>query len=1398
MSLSYKRLVTLLKKEKIETWFDLGLFLDRLKERKSSAGITGDYFNFKENLVNGSVGFISFYFGVDGITVETSKYIAALKRIIPGVDIHLIAGKIKPEAKSIISDNVKEYELSDIKSFDQWELFEYFFKIKLERGSKEYNVLIQKLWSEVLVLTEKLSKYIQSNDIKLIWLLNINSNPGNISLALATVLVSEYMGIPIINNCHDYYFEDGNKPVDIKTKKKKHGVRDFFFTNSDVGEVFSPIELLFPWASRSWITVNINRNQEKYIIHTKGHNPANVSLLGTSVNSDRFQPLSKRESINTLKQVGEIFQNRVISLTSVLNSKTSFANEPFLAGFSSNKKFNIVKNNIVFLQPTRIIKRKRIEVNFKLIKKLFHNKYLQEKFINNSELKLTIIISGPIADGHIDYYYLVLESFRELLTELPDDFRNKVFLGFLFSAFDKEEHQRKFNKIITIPDLYAASSLILLPSETEGRGLPIVESAAAGKPIFIRRYEPEDVYAEVKGEHLDESLRLNLIEFKDRIPDKLVQSIITRIFYPQDSLSEVSHNKRVIQKRFNIDQLQINLDKILYQTYLQLKSINIENDKVKGYIKEYSDLQCDKKEELQYLIDTSKREYLPGFRRLKFMILLKSLIDPSFFRVEEQFIKGSVNNYAEKILAANNSGPEIKKEKKHDFFNTVDDLFCFHNGELKIRHDHSFAYRHRSNKNYLYQDYTFQELTGLVNLIFDNIIDPIKNEPQILSSDFFFTDWNLALIQLTGSHFLGIDNREILFNRLKQPVPRIYYPGKYIKFEMELFVLQPIRAIINLGIEEELTENMLKENINSIPKVYLFINKYHLSNPSYFNNIKYYLESTHDRELNLLYKYGVIQLVRTNQLCVGIHLYQLGEAELKILRDVKSQSGFLISNGQSAAMMTDILDIDRFHIGRVKRELISKIMGIPLGYGFIQFVPAAVRTTIAYPTPIQTSKDFDRSIKSRRFKKIAEKIGEDKLFKLISEDAKTKGTPIKVLLRNIESTLSVKKKKSVVSTNYVSGVYQDGMPWSGVLTEINTNSSEVNWNFAAHISINDPKPVTEQVIDFQNKTGNKVNIAWNGGYILNPELVGKLGLSQTYIGSPLGLIIINKKIVCPPLFNKPAFIVYDDGQIDIQNVNSTNGLTISKGNDFLEFSKEFHNKHSNIIPCYYDLNNDFDKIRGNGNVIVRLAGADVKEIIFSKKNEDIKFIPVGLTLSIPPNLYNENIFKKNRSVKINPISNELINYDKIKFAVEAGPMIVYNGKDCINMKDEGWKSMNSIHTQAARLDFTDMRGPKIAIGLKEDGKLLALAINGRIRESVGATHKDMSDILISYGVNKAMGFDPGGSTTLVVGEEQLNISPYNKKYEEDIYSLPPEARFVASSMIGWAHPIKVSENTNPV
>jgi len=1380
--------MTSLHREQINTWFDLGLFLDRLKDKPSRAGFSGSYDDFKQEVNKGGIGFVTFYYAIDGITIELEKYTSALKKILPEVPVYFIGGEVRSEAWNSNEPNIDTCIFAEIQSFDHWELYQDFFKTKLKRGSKEYNALIIKFWEEVLLLTEKVGKCIEQNNIQLLFVVNVCSNPGNVALALATVLATQYMGVPVINNSHDYYWEGGNSPADIKYKKLKPGPRDFFFTNAHVGEFFSTMEVLFPWESRSWITVNINKIQYNHVIEENGHNPANVAELGTALDFSRFDSVSKRESIVALSQVGEILNDSIQAIGDLLKNATKSEIGPFLCGKSDIREFDFANNNIVLFQPTRIIKRKCIELNFKLVHKLFKQKNFLKKFEENPQLNLSIIVSGPIPTGQKPYFLFLLQRFSELLNKLPKDYPKRVFLGFLFSEFDKREFKRRHKHPIKIPDLYNAASLILLPSETEGRGLSIIEAAAAGKPIFCRRYEPQEVYSEVIGEHLEESQRLRVLEFSgEKIPKKLVKKIIDKIFYPQDSLEDVIHNERVVKKRFKLTNLQKNINHILYRLYLQLVSIPDQNKNIANYFEVYRKCFHLKNQDLPAVINQKSRHYLPGYGRLGFMIFLKSLIDPSFFRVEEQQIKGLVMLYTQRMYRANPDCKKVPLENYHQLFNTIDDIFNYHEGEISIRHDHSLAYRHRNKKRYLYRYYTYHELTGLVNLIFQDIIHPPERPVKELSTHVFFNDWNLALVQLTNSHYLGIDDRKMLFQKLKQKIPRGYFPGRYVKYEMEFFVLQPIRSILNLDIEEALTDEMLQKNRELLPEVYIFIHENHLLKRYSTAYVSHYLKYTKDHELKLLFKRGVVKIVKTKQLCIGFHLLQMGAQALKVLRGIKEQNGFLITNGQNSAMMTDILDMDHFHIGQVKGILTSRIMGIPLGSGFVQFVPAGVRTTLAYPTPIQTAKDFDRVIKSKKFKKLEAKLGEEKILDLLRKDAEENGTPIKSFLDNLERSLKQKNGRSGIDHAYVGGVYTDGLPWSGVMAKINTQTSPKKWRFAAHTANHTPRSVPELVKEYQKKNGKNPRVAWNGGYILNPELVGKLGLPETYIGSPLGLLIVNKKVVSPPLFNKPAFIIYNNGKTDIQRVNCQQGLVISYGKHRLEFDKKNYNAYHPNSPCYYDLLYQPGTLPGDDSVVMRLAGNVIKEIIPVRKNNEIPIIPVGLTLSIPQEQFNPQLFQEELEVEIELLSdqsNDII-WNEIAHAVEAGPSLVSNGKISIDMEAEGWKTDHSINTQAARLDFTDMRGPKIAVGLTRQGEITVLMVNGRIRESVGATHQDMGEILISYGADKAMGFDPGGSSTLVVDGRLLNISPYNSQYEKDIYSLPPEPRFVSNAIMAW-------------
>ncbi|MFP6654805.1 MAG: phosphodiester glycosidase family protein, partial [Myxococcota bacterium] len=495
---------------------------------------------------------------------------------------------------------------------------------------------------------------------------------------------------------------------------------------------------------------------------------------------------------------------------------------------------------------------------------------------------------------------------------------------------------------------------------------------------------------------------------------------------------------------------------------------------------------------------------------------------------------------------------------------------------------------------------------------------------------------------------------------------------------------------------------------------------------------------------------------------------------LEILDQVREQEGLIVTSNRHAAMMTDIVNVDRFHMGWVGSPLEAEIMGIPQDSGYVQWVPAGLRFCLAYPTPVQTAADFSRVLRSERYRELCRRRGETEVLAHLRRDAEEKGTPIEAVLQQMDSQSD---HSGAVVHSSINGIYDDGHPWAGVIATVDTSAHRMQFRIVT--SDGRPKTVPQIVEDLNRSSDHQVRIAWNGGYILNAELVGKLGIPESYIGSPLGVIISDGRVVCPPLFNKPAFLVYPDGRLAIKRVSCAHGITLSTTDRKVVMGATQRNPDApGSDPAFYDLLYPHPVVPGDGRVVCRLAGNRIMEIHRTLAGQDLPVVPVGLTLSFPPQQFPGWQVGQELEIQLN-------GWPPLAHAIEAGPLLLGDGRVCIDMVIEGWKTENSIRTQAARLDYTDMRGPKIAIGLDASGGITVVAVNGRIRESVGATHLDMARILESRGMVTAMGFDPGGSSTLVVDGRALNVSPYNHRYESNIYSLPPEPRVVANAVIGY-------------
>ena len=104
---------------------------------------------------------------------------------------------------------------------------------------------------------------------------------------------------------------------------------------------------------------------------------------------------------------------------------------------------------------------------------------------------------------------------------------------------------------------------------------------------------------------------------------------------------------------------------------------------------------------------------------------------------------------------------------------------------------------------------------------------------------------------------------------------------------------------------------------------------------------------------------------------------------------------------------------------------------------------------------------------------------------------------------------------------------------------------------------------------------------------------------------------------------------------------------------------------------------------------------------------------------------------------------------RIKCAVTFGPFLIVNGEPLIKTGNGGWGL-----------------APRTAIGQTKEGEVILLVIDGRQFGSIGATLKDVQDIMQSFGAYNAANLD-GGSSTIMVYKDRIVNSPcsqYGPRY----------------------------------
>lgn len=528
--------------------------------------------SFRE-AVAGGVAFATFAYDIDGVSIEIAKYARAMEELL-GEDIrlHCIGGNFSDKADVVLEEHWKRHLVPNTDGWSKWDDGRWFSKMFYEDmpdGSETSRRVAHEMWDQALAAAERLTRILDTEDIGLLVVVNVNSNPGNFAYALATVLASEITGCPVICNNHDFYWE-GGRPPEERTPDEPPGPRDHFFRNKHNRWFFEDFRRVLPWSGRRWVQVNINHLQSQRLVSEFGMAREDVFEIGTALPAEFFEPCSPQEKRRHRFRLAHILSGgspviETIALDRFLAGIGTWLHHqrPVVVGNRQGLKLDLTKEALWMLQPTRVVERKRIERDWDLLGALLRVPTFREYLHNPPRVTLTLHVTGPVPIEHQADLERVLLSFQSALDECPS-VADRVFMAFSVGTEDHPSLHANGLGGLHISDIYKLSDVVLFPSQVEGRGLPIPECAAAGIPMFCSRYEPDEVFASVVGEDLDPEDRIDVdIIPEGEIKDETVRRLVNVALEPRAQAQRAEHNRAAARRRFSQAELARQIERFI-------------------------------------------------------------------------------------------------------------------------------------------------------------------------------------------------------------------------------------------------------------------------------------------------------------------------------------------------------------------------------------------------------------------------------------------------------------------------------------------------------------------------------------------------------------------------------------------------------------------------------------------------------------------------------------------------------------------------------------------------------------------------------------------------------------------------------------------------------------------
>jgi len=317
--------------------------------------------------------------------------------------------------------------------------------------------------------------FIKRNKINILSIENVLAIPANIPLGIALSEIIQQLNIPTIMRHHDFFWE-----------------RSYFIKYNNIPKILGKN---FPPKLSRIKNVTISRTAQQDF------------LRWTGVDSTVIPNAIDFSSLRGVDRFNKDFR----------------------------KRFNLGKSDLIFLQPTRILERKRIERSIEFVAEL--NKKLKRKHA-------VLLVTGPTTPESKDYFEFLVRRAREL--EVDAIFCSDCVYLFRGKSAGK--------KVYGIADAYANADAVCFPSDTEGFGNVVIEAAAFKKPLFVNNYP---VLREFKQKGFD------FVEINQVVREDAVRKMYGVLTNARKRRQMVERNFEIVKKHYSLEALEAKLEALI-------------------------------------------------------------------------------------------------------------------------------------------------------------------------------------------------------------------------------------------------------------------------------------------------------------------------------------------------------------------------------------------------------------------------------------------------------------------------------------------------------------------------------------------------------------------------------------------------------------------------------------------------------------------------------------------------------------------------------------------------------------------------------------------------------------------------------------------------------------------